>query len=114
MTMSVKEAYEQILMEGPRRKKKGTPTIEDIEISPIRLAYVDRQLDQMRDHLEGFNRVNKGASVEHVSHVFLRQYGKKVYPWLSPFLPSDRVPQEVWDRVVQVVRNIREGKYNGS
>jgi hypothetical protein len=66
--------------------------------SPEMTAYCKNQIDGMwiREALYGVSRVNLTASDDHIAHIVLRLYVRKIVPFPRPFGLEGQLAEEVW------------------
>lgn len=94
----VSKLYDE-LEDGRKKRSSSAPSSSKSTWSPEMTMYCKNQIDGrwIREALYGVSRCNLQASDDHIAHVVLRMYVRKIVPFPRPFGLEGQLDDEVWE-----------------
>jgi hypothetical protein len=103
----LQELYDKLNSNRPRRAR-GAPRTQGPKVTtwdPRWISYAKEQIDGtwLHDTFWGTVCTNPTSSNDHIAHVILRQYVRRIRPFPLPFGREMDIPDEVWNYMVDKV-----------
>lgn len=115
----IRDDYDRLHGQIRSRSKRSLKTdqafdpeyVERRRIERIKYAISQIEGSWMSSTFEGTVRCNIGMyyehSSDHIANVIIRQYRVRIYPFMTPFRPSEFVPKEVWEAMIRKVDELK-------